>query len=508
MPYWRILVIAWLCIGTAACQGSEPTVVVAEASMNFLADAPGCGVVVKDANGEKRLITLKRGRLPQDWSIRGRRFSRGVDRHEMFRIVNIPSHDFGAGSTVVEGVCAVPFDAPAPTAIAIRDAVSQQLARGGYFERALNAVDIDAGDLAMRALIAEELEAAGLSLSAGTRRKSIANPSLRAIEGTGVPEASLGGVHTMATITVTASPWGNWFFDMRAIAGIWAALSHWSNQLDVEFVSFEGNIHPCAVLSETWHQLEAVRQDLLTMLQLLAGNGGVAQDFDATNVCPDSLMTPGQTCLDFYIATATATIMAGDNRGTDPYANIHQSKVFVLDDFDNNTVNIFVNGSTVLIPFSWRLSAPHVFTIGFPANPWAQIKSLEIEIPDENTREVTISIANAFCATWEYYLLGMFPGGVPESTRKAGCPTIDAKIRYARDGLGWHPVHVIRDAFPNLDIFRKMPDGSMALLNQSNARTRVGGWIFLLGINRLIYDIEQQQNELMGEMTSSNCGLQ
>ena len=363
-------------------------------------------------------------------------------------------------------------------------------------------------DLATAALFAHEVDDSsrdGVELRR-TSRMLIARDGIEAVE-----PADASSVTTLSTWRIIGSPSGEWFYNMRVFAGLWASLVAWDNRFSVELVTYNGGLPPCAMLSETWHELESVKQDLLDIMAKLSAGEGTGADYDQVNVCPDSLMSPGQSCLDFYIAAALAGPLDGNNRSTDPGANITQSKVFVVDDFNNGRVFIYVAGTAAFYPLAWRGGLP--MSVGmsyFPPQPNIQIRSVEIDAPSRDVRTVTIKIGNALCATWEQWLADKFPGDAPSSAVRAGCPDIDAKVSYERDAFGWRPSRIVRDAFPNLDIFRMQPDRSLKLLHHSAARWERGpfGGLFLVGIFRLIYNIQQEQDKLMNDLTSAGCALQ
>lgn len=427
----------------------------------------------------------------------------------MFRLQSASLKMGAGGRTVVDAVCGLPFDAPSIDSRELGAHLNKALKSSQHFTRPLTESDIGEKDLATLALVAEDV-ARAVSSGLGSSVRS----SRMLFQSAGLQQGGGGDPQNLAAWVITASPNGNWFFNTRVLHGIWSALLKWSGDLQVEHVSYDGGQHPCEILSETWLILEDLRRDIEDALALLAANGGTNQDFDATVLCPDSLMSVGQTCLDFYIATATAFLFDGNNRDTDPYAGIEQSKVFLIADFDNNRLLLEISGTVMFgTSLHWKGGHPAPITFGatyFPSNEHLQINRLTVDSLGDNQRVVTMQIGNAACAAGEAYLTEAFGtyDKIPKSLLDAFCLDIDAKIWYERDRNGWVPSLVERDAFPNLDIHRKRADGSLETINQSTARTRTLGFMFLSGLLKLKYDVEDRQQELQDDLSNSYCALQ
>lgn len=461
----------------------------------------GCGVQLRSAGGAITLVSVNRSQLPAAVYGRGRRFgkARSAQSREMFKLVAPFELEPEASGTQATALCALPFDADSSAIALLKNALPRVLRSHRYFTVQDTSSLQEGEDLLTRALFAEELQLAGANARRHVHRPSDSEqPRLTSILG--------DDVQNLAAMVITASPWSNsWFFDMRQIGALWASLLTWNGDFEVLLVTYEGGPHPCTVASEAWFVLDELERNLRDLADALSGMSLPGEDFDATRVCPDSLMFVGQNCLDFYISAATAGgFLAGDNRESNPYATLAQSKVWVLDDFNNNRVSIFLSGSTVAYPISIT-SWPHV-TVGvgyFPPDSAGQVRRLQVDSLDANTRTIELKVSNGVCPAAENWVASRFPiGQIPASIMRAVCPEIDAKIWYVRDGANWRVSHVERDAFPTLDIVRKMPDGSLQIVN--SARNRAGGVLWLMGIWKMIYDVQEEKNQLLGE----GCNLE
>lgn len=456
---------------------------------------------MRSAGGAIELVSVNRSQLPARVYGRGRRFSNAQTSHsrEMFKLVAPFEVVLGVSGTSATALCALPFDADSSVIGLLKQALPQVLRSRRYYAVQDTSSLEDGEDLLTRALFAEELHLAGTNARRHVHRTG--DPSRLQM-----PSILGDQVQNLAAMVITASPWSHsWFFDMRQIGALWASLLTWNGNFDVTVVTYEGGPHPCTVASEAWFVLDELERNLRDLADAISGASLPGEEFDATRVCPDSLMFIGQNCLDFYISAATAGgFLAGDNRGSNPYATLAQSKVWLLDDFNNNRVTIYLSGSTVAYPIvvgSW----PHV-TAGvryFPADYAGQVRYLRVDSLNANTRTVELKVSNGVCPAAENWVLSRFPGGqVPASIMKAVCPEIDAKIWYVRDGANWSVSHVERDAFPTLDIVRKMPDGSLQVIN--SARNRAGGVLWLMGIWKMIYDVQAEKDQLLGQ----GCNLE
>lgn len=184
----------------------------------------------------------------------------------------------------------------------------------------------------------------------------------------------------------------------------------------------------------------------------------------------------------------------------------------MIADFSSNSLRVQVSGTTAawFVPFSFgRGGLP--FTVGathFPPQPGLQVKELRIEAVDAVTRLVHVSVANALCAQWEDWLRQRLSSPLPASAVAAGCPTIDATVRYVHSAAGWRPEHVVRDAFPTLSIVRMKADRALEIYHQSPEGPASRALLLLAGIDRLIYDIQQKQDELSNDLAQSSCALQ
>lgn len=461
----------------------------------------GCGVQLRSAGGTVTLVSVNRSQLPATVYGRGRRFSRArtAQPREMFKLVAPFEVVLEGTGTRATALCALPFDADSSVVERLKHALPQVLRSHQYFAVQDTSSLQEGEDLLTRALFAEELHLAGANARRHVHRPSASNRLL-------MPSILGDDVQNLAAMVITASPWDHsWFFDMRQIGALWASLLTWDGDFNVLVVTHEGGPHPCTVASEAWFVLDELERNLRDLAETLSGASLPGEDFDETRLCPDSLMFVGQNCLDFYISAATAGgFLAGDNRESNPYATLAQSKVWVLDDFNNNRISIYLSGTTAAFPIgigSW----PHVrMGVGyFPPDSAGQIRYLRVDSLDANTRTIELEVRNGACPALENWVTSRFPlGQVPSSIIRAVCPGIDAKVWYVRDGANWRVSHVERDAFPTLDIVRKMPDGSLQVVN--SARNRNGGFWWLTGLWKMIYDVQEQKNQLLGE----GCNLE
>lgn len=392
------------------------------------------------------------------------------------------------GQAAARAICAVPFHA-ADSVVApeLGEALRSIVLRGKFREVASSDGAGDGRDDLTRALFGEAEQQAGVALRREVHR-------LGARGGTeGETSAHLldpgdGSIHPLATVTITATPWEpNWFIDMRQISAVWASLLRFQNgTIGVDVVTYEGGPAACTTASDAWFVLDELERDLQELIAALQSSVPPGQEFDEQTLCPDSLMTVGMTCLDFYIAQATALgFMMGDNRGSNPYADLNQSKAFVLEDFNNNRVTLLITGSTCLYPRVLVGGYPLVLPgfVRFGADSSGQVNVFRVDSLDANTRRVTFSITNGVCPHSRTFLYSYFPPGtVPSWANDMACPPIDAEIIYVRDGSRWKVDQVSRDGFPNLDIHRKMPDGTIQRIHHSPNRR--GGALWLWGGTR------------------------
>jgi hypothetical protein len=319
--------------------------------------------------------------------------------------------------------------------------------------------------------------------------------------------------HRLEAVVVTASPYNHdWFFDMRGIGALWASMMAYDGGFEAAVRTYEGGPPPCLIANDVWFALDELERDIDAAIASLEGTQGGDVSIDASVLCPDSLMAIGANCIDFYIPAATVMgVMDGDERGPSPLATIDQSKVFLIDDFDNGKMYIEVAGSTMRIPAYVPFVGLTFVQHTFPSTPTSQIQRLQIDSPDDNTRIVTLKVANATCPAWENTVMQRFPNATGEALARllrAGCPTIDAEFRYVRDSQGWTVSNVVRDAFPAVSIFRKASSGQLVHVSQSEPRTNFLGAIWLSGLLKLKYDVQEEKNKQFLLMQEGGCNLQ
>ena len=358
----------------------------------------GCGVELRSAGGTVERLSVNRAHLPAEVYGRGRRYTkaREAQTREMFKIAapfEVVLHESG---TLATALCAVPFDSDSSASELIRRALPQVLRAHRYFV-VQDSAPLQAGeDRLTRALFAEEEH-----LTRARERRHMHRPG--ASNGLTVHDTFSDDIQNLARMVITASPWDNsWFFDTRQIGALWASLLKWNGDFEVIVVTYEGGPHPCAVASDAWLVLDELEQNLRELAGAIEGMSLPGEDFDATRLCPDSLMFIGQNCLDFYISAATAGgFLAGDNRGSNPYATLAQSKVWVLDDFNNNKITIFLSGSSTSFPIGIAWPWPRVVYGTFPADSAGQVRYLRVDSLDANTRTIELKVANGTCPAAE-----------------------------------------------------------------------------------------------------------
>jgi len=463
---------------------------------------PGCGVALIAPSGEVELVQIDRSELPGWIRSLARRTSREEPERELFAVVSAGRFVTTAGEQAT-AVCAVPLGASVDEN-RLNSFVRAAIRSSNHSRRFVNAADSTHTDLASAALFSTLLQPG----QHWHRQALGGRQQMRSVDLT----ASINGPYQLARWVITASPNGQWFFDMRLFAGLWASLIKWTGTLQVEVNSIDGPGVPCALLSDTWHELEAFRQELLSLKEAILSGALDGQNFDEITVCPDSLMDPGQYCLDFFIAAPRVMNLLGDNRNPNAYATIEQSKVFVIPDFGSNAVSIQVSGthSMWVVPFSFgRSGLPFTVTaIYHPPNSTFQVERLRITAPDSTSRLLSIAVKNALCAEWEAWLSTKIPSPIAASALKAGCPTIDAEVRFTLTQNGWRPLNVVRDAFPSLSIIRMNNDRTLEIFHHSPEGPASRALLFLFGIDKLIYDVEAKQEELLSDLGSSSCALQ
>lgn len=316
---------------------------------------------------------------------------------------------------------------------------------------------------------------------------------------------SIAGLH------ITAIPGElNWLVDMREISAMWASLLRAQHgEIQTFVITYDGGPSGCAAASDAWFVLDELEDDLEALVSALEGGVQDGEEFDAELMCPDSLMQVGNTCLDFYIAQSTALgFMLGDARGMNPYAGIEQSKVQVVEDFNNNSVKLLIQGSTILLPtltfsglYPLMLLSPTSF-----GSSGGQVQVFRVDSLNADTRKLTMSISNSVCPAAQNWLLNYFPSSPPDWAMDMACPPIDAEVYWVRSGAKWVVDSVARDGFPNLDVIEKMSNGLLQVIHHSPSR--VGGAVWLWGALDLLYKVREEKNQLMEEMNGSSCYLQ
>lgn len=307
-------------------------------------------------------------------------------------------------------------------------------------------------------------------------------------------------------VVVYASPLTHdWFFDTREFERLWYGLSARDAEFDAQLTYFIDSEAPCEEASETWIKLEELDRLVDQIIARLETVEATSNGLSLQNACPVDLMAPGQSCLDFFIVAETAllgTLGGNDRPFPQPYADISASKIFVVDDFDNNKVTLQLAGTPVgfsyalpSLPADWNFVkvaefAPSLF----------MVDRLEVSAPDASTRVLSLSIKNAVCPYIQWGLQAIEPG--MGEVFDMVCLNIDATFTYVRDARGWVPASLDRDAFPTVDVFRMNQDRTLEHLWRSGERH----WTALTGFYRLKEKIQAAKDDTPIE--SGECELQ
>lgn len=498
----------WLTVlvGALALGCGDLSLVSATSSRVETARTPGCGIVFGPSSNPIMLGSLSQADISGDATSKLPTSSDNSHSRESHIIVGpIAIVDPIAG--VGDAICAIPVST-IRSEVYIKDAIQSAVDDGRVARHSLPEDARMNGDWQMEALFIEEFkhaESTGLTLVRRSYKSAIPRvPTASFLND----DAALYGPHQLSTITITASPINhNWFFDFRNIIGIWYGTHSPNLSFDGTIVWFAGP-SPCQTASDDWLMLDQLERKIDDMIAALSGVDESAAAFAAQYQCPDSLMAPGQNCLDFYIQAETALLglLEGDSRTLPmPYASLAHSKVFVIDDFNNDRVKILVAGSTINIPWiTWPSGSdrPSVFTKqhSFPALPSQMIERLDIDMSDPNIRILRISISNAVCP---WVQMGLYIAGYPSASAllDGACLNIDAEVKYERYLDHWRVTNITRDAFPSLDVFYKDANGTLNLID----RTTEKHWTFLTGLLKIKSKIQQAKYEVLNQQ---GCDLQ
>lgn len=271
-------------VAIACAVESPPTSAILSPQMLQLSpgSAQGCGVAILTASSPATLISIDASRFPARWRQRAAESST-ARRLRSYAVVAAGSWELSGGRNA-DAVCAFPVGVTPPAASELLDFVRAAIHDTSHFSRGELPEDSVHIDLATAALFAS---ISSTERSLRWSRWEVGSPSIQRqpLYADGLPQQ-------LTRWVITATPNGNWLFDMRTFAALWAALLKWNGSLAVELVTSDGTAAPCAMLSETWHELDAFKSELLAVRASLLENGLDGQAFDAAHICPDSLMEP------------------------------------------------------------------------------------------------------------------------------------------------------------------------------------------------------------------------
>ena len=234
--------------------------------------------------------------------------------------------------------------------------------------------------------------------------------------------------------------------------------------------------------------LEAAKFEIESSL-----NNGIELE---ARTCPDSLMGPGDSCLDSYISSWSPynfyPLGIGNSRSSDFYATRDQTKFFFVPKFDENKFHLIVGNSTLqtFIPLPGFPNKLLEWTV--KENKW-QVEKLVIDSVSATERLVSLKVSNAHCGAAMDALGGTGWLQGDGWIVAAACLSIDVQVRYQKVGANWNPVSYLRDAYPTLDVWQKDANGIPQRLLHSQERGILSG---LTGIERLIGQIKQIKGRL------------
>jgi hypothetical protein len=284
-----------------------------------------------------------------------------------------------------------------------------------------------------------------------------------------------GGYHLPAvTITATA---GSIITHASAIYWTLHQFSRWSDQgLRVEEEYPSGF---CPSQSERWialnEEVNRVRDDSIAMASAMSG---------LTDPLGERCVIQGdnkKVCVDFFIMSAWAFVLKGDNRTFDPDAPYGASRAQLYLDLDSLKARAYISGSSAGLP-----PLPGGF-LDFPGAEWQvapyvhQPKDIRLERLADGTVKLTVELYNGFCT---------FAG-------RALCPAIDAQVIFFKNSSGdWttNAESVARDKYPSMIVYRQ---------NGTNSWSEVwkdpeGSFWQLIGVAKMKEELEEERDETLG----------
>jgi len=346
-----------------------------------------------------------------------------------------------------------------------------------------------------------------LSLTRIASAREPSPPVLRATETGRAPEfrfavsASNSMVQQpLTTIHVTAS-FNDVFIDFRSVLRSLDAFLAFESAISTEIYAPDQNQF-CVAEHETEELLGILDQAISQAIYSIENDSPPGENFVEAQLCPDSLMSVGDTCADFYIAamrpTLPGVVAIGNGRGPMPYADVTQSKFQFVPQFDQNKIHLLVNGSTIsssiqLLPSDLG-GVPVPISITIPNNPF-QVERFEVSAPNATTRVVDLKIVNADCAAvTSAFSAHLGPGQLISNFVDWLCPAIDATLTYSKVDGRWTPTYQDRDAFPTMDIWRKDSNGQLSTLYHSPEGPAF--WRGLTGLHRIREEIRLEKQRL------------
>lgn len=192
-----------------------------------------------------------------------------------------------------------------------------------------------------------------------------------------------------------------------------------------------------------------------------------------------------KTCIDFFIASATAFVLFGDGRTFNPDAPYGASRVQIYLDLDQRLGTYYINKSTAYIPpILGSLWHAPIYPGGyFESGPYPHSpKALQVDSIAPGKVKVTVEMYDGFC---KYP-----PFGGP-------CAAIDADIIFTKQSNGqWttSASDVDRDNYPSIAIYNQQADGSW----QEVWKDAEGHWLNLISIRRTIDKLRERMADALG----------
>ncbi|MGV3710640.1 MAG: hypothetical protein ACO1Q7_17590 [Gemmatimonas sp.] len=439
-------------LGASACVSetnaptlAEPT--LSKTSSRQAADEVGCGVVSAE-QGRATLRSIRRADLPT--SIYSGEHSKTESGKSLFRYVRLSLDDGRHAS------CIVPLDAPknvdthltAALKNTIRVTVSRSVERSS--NQSLSA-------LADSALFLP-FSSRGIELKTQPSPKPAASRSAR-LSTYADPQPMPPWV-----ITGTTMGGGGLIFDTYQFDAMLRTLFRRQPTL---MIAWSGSEPPdCQDESAMEIELLAWKS---WVDNVISGWGGTdpAHAIAKANMCPDSLMSVDEYCLDVYIAANTLLGIpgSGNGRGSDPYARFEQSKFQFIAHFNEEPArfDLLIGGSVIAGNVGLPTGHNWVFDFTAPYVPQWNIEKMSVTSINDTTKRVDLKVVNGQCAVAQNMALssGIANLTLPGVFVDVLCPAIDAELTYKKSSGSnvWFPTAIVRDKYPTYDVWKKSSSG-------------------------------------------------